>query len=151
MFLFVRIIYLWNGIQREGRRRADAPLKVWLVDRAGHELGGMKAGRSGQETAAAQHGRSRANAEGQASAAGRPSYGSAAAAPAPFVAYAARVRPLRASSGRARTHRTAEDVDGKRSLLSDVPEEADGVELKGLLSAEGTSAEDESVGEPSDR
>ena len=30
-------------------------------------------------------------------------------------------------------------------------EEADGVELKGLLSAEGTSAEDESVGEPSDR
>ena len=132
MFLFVRIIYLWIGIQREGRRRADAPLKVWLVDRAGHELGGMKAGRSGQETAAAQHGRSRANAEGQASAAGRSSYGSAAAAPAPFVAYTARVRPLRASSGRARTHRMAEDVDGKRSLLSDVPEEADGVEGEGV-------------------
>ena len=34
--------------------------------------------------------------------------------------------------------------------MNDV-EEADGVELKGLLSAEGTSAEDESVGEPSDR
>jgi len=43
------------GIQGEGRRRADAPLKVWLVDRAGHELGGMKAGRSGQEGEASAH------------------------------------------------------------------------------------------------
>ena len=47
------------------------------------------------------------------------------------------------------------DRGGKRAKKPTVAardvEEADGVELKGLLSAEGTSAEDESVGEPSDR